>query len=44
MAQLTMPWRPQAREQLARITEMFKGYLPAGLGPRSRARARAAGK
>lgn len=32
----------EARAQLARITEMFKGYLPPGLGPRSRARARAA--
>jgi hypothetical protein len=42
MAQLTIAiGEPLAREQLARITEMFKGYLPAGLGPRSRARNRA---
>lgn len=32
----------EARAQIARITELFKGYLPSGLGPRSRARARAA--
>ena len=42
MAQLTIAiGESQARDQLARITDMFKGYLPAGLGPRSRARARA---
>ena len=42
LAQLTIAiGEPQAREQLARITDMFKGYLPAGLGPRSRARAKA---
>lgn len=45
MAQLTIAvGEPKAREELARITEMFKGYLPAGLGPRSRARAKAARK
>ncbi|MEN9493692.1 MAG: hypothetical protein RJA63_4141 [Pseudomonadota bacterium] len=30
----------EAHAQLARITWMFRGYLPAGLGPRSRARTR----
>lgn len=32
----------EAHAQLVRITEMFRGYLPAGLRPRSRARVRSA--
>ncbi len=43
MAQVTLTaGEAEAHAQLKRITAMFKGYLPAGLGPRSRARARAA--
>ena len=38
MAQLTIAvGEPKAREELARVSAMFKGYLRAGLGPRSRA-------
>ena len=43
MAQITLTaGEAEAHAQLVRVTAMFKGYLPAGLGPRSRARARAA--
>lgn len=31
----------EAHAQLVRITELFRGYLPAGLRPRSRVRMRA---